>query len=152
MRIKGSLLLAATALLVAMIVPGMASAHGTHVKAKMSGDQVVGQAAGAPGAEGTANLHLLRNKGKVRFTISYSGIGSRDGLEIGVYTGKRGENGNEQFNLVDQEKQDPIKGSVSGVAKRTLKKITRSPRRYHVNVKTDRYPVDGAMRGQLKGV
>jgi hypothetical protein len=151
MRIKGTLLLAAGALLVAMIVPGMASAHGTHVKAKMSGDQVVGQP-GAPGGEGTANLHLLRNKGKVRFTISYSGIGSRDGLEIGVYTGKRGENGNEQFNLVDQEKQDPIKGSVSGVAKRTLKKITRSPRRYHVNVKTARYPTDGAMRGQLKGV
>ena len=151
MRIKGTLLLAAGALLVAMIVPGMASAHGTHVKAKMSGDQVVGQP-GATGGEGTANLHLLRNKGKVRFTISYSGIGSRDGLEIGVYTGKRGENGNEQFNLVDQEKQDPIKGSVSGVAKRTLKKITRSPRRYHVNVKTARYPTDGAMRGQLKGV
>jgi hypothetical protein len=151
MRIKGTLLLAATALLVAMIVPGMASAHGTHVKAKMSGDQVVGQP-GAPGGEGTANLHLLRNKGKVRFTISYSGIGSRDGLEIGVYRGKRGENGNEQFNLVDQEKKDPIKGSVSGVAKPTLKKITRSPRRYHVNVKTARYPVDGAMRGQLKGV
>jgi hypothetical protein len=151
MRIKGSLLLAATALLVAMIVPGMASAHGTHVKAKMSGDQVVGQP-GAPAGEGTANLHLLRNKGKVRFTIGYSGIGSRDGLEIGVYSGKRGENGNEQFNLVDQEKKDPIKGSVSGVAKRTLKKITRSPRRYHVNVKTARYPVDGAMRGQLKGV
>ena len=151
MRIKGTLLLAAGALLVAMIVPGMASAHGTHVKAKMSGDQVVGQP-GAPGGEGTANLHLLRNKGKVRFTIGYSGIGSRDGLEIGVYSGKRGENGNELFNLVDQEKKDPIKGSVSSVAKPTLKKITRSPRRYHVNVKTDRYPVDGAMRGQLKGV
>ena len=151
MRIKGTLLLAATALLVAMIVPGMASAHGTHVKAKMSGDQVVGQA-GAPAGEGTANLHLLRNKGKVRFTIRYSGIGSRDGLEIGVFRGRRGENGNEQFNLVDQEKKDPIEGSVSGVAKRTLKKITRSPRRYHVNVKTTRYPTDGAMRGQLKGV
>jgi hypothetical protein len=41
---------------------------------------------------------------------------------------------------------------VNGVASGLLKKMTRSPRRFHVNLKTDAYPVDGAMRGQLKGV
>jgi hypothetical protein len=151
MRIKGSLLLAATALLVAMIVPGMASAHGTHVKAKMSGSQVVGQA-GAPGGEGTTRLHLLRNKGRVCFRIKYSGIGSRDGLEIGVYTGKKGENGNQVITLVETEKKDPIEGCVNGIPKSTLRKITRRPNRYHVNLKTANYPTDGAMRGQLKAV
>jgi CHRD domain len=151
MRIKGTLLLAASTLLVAMILPGMASAHGTHVKAKMSGDQVVGQE-GAPGGEGTTKLHLLRNKGRVCFTIKYSGIGSRDGLEIGVYKGRKGENGNQVITLVETEKKDPIEGCVNGLPKSTLKKITRSPRRYHVNLKTTKYPTDGAMRGQLKAV
>jgi CHRD domain len=151
MRIKGTLLLAATALLVAMIVPGMASAHGTHVKAKMSGDQVVGQE-GAPGGEGTTKLHLLRNKGRVCFTIKYSGIGSRDGLEIGVYKGRKGENGTQVITLVETEKKDPIEGCVNGIPKSTLRKITRNPRRYHVNLKTAKYPTDGAMRGQLKAV
>jgi hypothetical protein len=151
MRIKYTLLLAATALLVAMIVPGMASAHGTHVKAKMSGSKVVGQA-GAPNGEGTAKLHLLRNKSRVCFTIKYTGIGSRNGLEIGVYKGKTGQNGNQVITLVETEKKDPIEGCVNGIPRSTLRGITRSPHRYHVNVKTDLYPDDGAMRGQLKAV
>ncbi|MGH2991930.1 MAG: CHRD domain-containing protein [Solirubrobacterales bacterium] len=151
MRLKGSLLLAAAGLLVAMIVPGAASAHGTHVKAKMAGSKVVGQP-GAPNGEGTAKLHLLRNKSRVCFRIKYTGIGSRDGLEIGVYTGKTGENGNQKVTLVETEKKDPIEGCVNGVAKSTLKKITRKPHRFHVNLKTDLYPVDGAIRGQLKAI
>src|SRR3990170_2349094 len=101
MRLKGSLLLAASALLVALTVPGTASAHGTHVKAKMSGSQVVGQA-GAPNGEGVASLHLLRQKSKVRFRVKFSDIGGEAGLDIGVYSGKRGENGSLQFTLTDQ--------------------------------------------------
>jgi hypothetical protein len=86
------------------------------------------------------------------FTIKYSGIGSRDGLSIGVYRGKKDQNGAEKLVLVNQEKKDPIHGCVNGVAKGLLKKMTRSPHRFHVNLKTDTYPVDGAMRGQLKGL
>jgi CHRD domain len=151
MRLRFCLPLAAGALLVAMIVPGMASAHGTHVKAKMSGSKVVG-AAGAPNGTGTTRLHLLRNKSRVCFTIKYSGIGSRNGLDISVYQGKSGQNGNEVFNLVNQEKKDPIEGCVNGVARSTLRQITRNPHKYHVNLKTDLYPTDGAIRGQLKAI
>jgi len=151
MRPKSSLLLAAVVLLVAMIVPGTASAHGTHVKAKMAGSKVVGEP-GAPNGEGTANLHLLRKKNRVCFTIEYTGIGSRNGMEIGVYRGKKGENGNQKITLVETEKKDPIEGCVNGIAKSILKKITRSPHRFHVNLKTDKYPVDGAIRGQLKAI
>jgi CHRD domain len=151
MRLRICLPLAAGALLVAMIVPGTASAHGTHVKAKMDGSKVVGQP-GAPGGEGTARIHLLRNKGRACFRIEYSGIGSRDGLEIGVYKGRKGQNGNQVITLVETVKKDPIEGCVNGIPRSTLRKITRSPRRYHVNLKTDRYPVDGAIRGQLKAV
>jgi hypothetical protein len=151
MRLKGSLLLAAGALLVAMIAPSTASAHGTHLKAKMAGSKIVGQP-GAPGGEGTAKLHLLRGKQRVCFRIKYSGIGSRDGMEIGVYRGKKDQNGAQKITLVESEKKDPIEGCVNGIPKRTLKKMTRSPHRFHVNLKTDKYPVDGAIRGQLKAL
>jgi CHRD domain len=151
MRIRYSVFVAAAALLAAMIVPGMALAHGTHQKAKMSGSKVVGQP-GAPNGEGTAKLHLLRGKGRVCFTIKYSGIRSRDGLNIGVYRGKKDQNGAEKIVLVNKEKKDPIHGCVNDVANGLLRKMTRSPHRFHVNLKTDAYPVDGAMRGQLKAL
>jgi CHRD domain len=151
MRLKASLVLTAAALVAAMVVPATASAHGTHLKAKMAGSKVIGES-GASGGEGTAKLHLLRKKERVCFTINYSGIGSRNGLEIGVYRGKKDENGAQKITLVETEKKDPISGCVDGITKRLLKKITRSPRRFHVNVKTAKYPDDGAIRGQLKAI
>lgn len=149
MRIRVTVLGAAAALLAAMVAPGLASAHGTHVKAKMSGSKIVGNP-GAPNGKGTAKLHLLRQKGKVRFQVSFKRIGGKKGLDIGVYRGKSGKNGNEQFTLADQSEASPIKGNVTNVPKKKLQKIAGSPNRYHVNVKNNTYPVDGAIRGQLK--
>jgi CHRD domain len=151
MRIKRSVAIGAVGLMAALVVPGIASAHGTHVKAKMSGDQVVGQA-GAPNGTGTAKLHLLRQKSKVCFTVKYEQIGSRKGLDVGVYKGKRNQDGALQFTLVDEDLKSPIKDCVTGVSKKTLKKITRNPHSYNIDVKTDKYPQDGAIRGQLKAV
>lgn len=148
MRMKLTVLAGAAALLVAIAMPGMASAHGTHLIAKMNGNQVVGDP-GAPGGKGTTRLHLLRNKGKVCYKVKYQGIGGRDGLNVGVYRGKKGKNGNEQF-VVETEKRSPIKGCVSGIRKKLLKRMLRNPKAYHVTLKTDKYPVDGAIRGQLK--
>ena len=149
MRLRLCVPLAAGALLVAMIVPGAAFAHGTHIKAKMSGSKVVG-AAGAPNGNGTANLHLLRGKGQVKYKVKFSKIGGKAGLNIGVYKGDKGENGAEQFVLVDQPTNSPAKGKATGIPSGTLKKITRNPHKYHVTVKNDSYPTDGAIRGQLK--
>jgi hypothetical protein len=39
-----------------------------------------------------------------------------------------------------------------GVSEKILKKMTRNPHSYNVDVKTDRYLQDGAIRGQLKAV
>jgi hypothetical protein len=155
--VPGGILALAAALLVWMVVPGSASAHGTHVKAKMSGDQVVG-GPGAPNGEGTAKLHLWQENGEeaVCFTVKYNGIESRKGLDVAVYKGKRNENGALQFRLVNEDLKSPIEGRGNcvtglgpGSAPKKLNKITRNPRRYNVNVKTDKYP-DGAIRGQLK--
>jgi hypothetical protein len=149
MRTKSSVAIGAVALTAALIVPGMASAHGTHIKAKMSGSQVVGQA-GAPNGKGRTYLHILRQKSAVRFKVNYSKIGGRAGMNIGVYSGKRGENGNLEFTLADKPSSSPVKGIATGVPIKTLKQMTRSPHRYHVSLKTDTYSVDGAIRGQLK--
>ena len=149
MRLRICVPLAACALLAAMVLPSAAFAHGTHVKAKMSGSKVVG-AAGAPNGNGTANLHLLRGKGQVKYKVKFSKIGGKSGLNIAVYRGKKGQNGNEQFELVDQSTNSPAKGKATGISGGTLRKITRNPHQYHVTVKNDAYPTDGAIRGQLK--
>lgn len=147
MRIKLSVLAASCALLAAMAMPALASAHGTHLVAKMKGSKVVG-GDGAPGGKGTAKLHVLKGKQRICFRIKFSGIGSRDGLNVGVYRGQRGKNGNEQFEL-EATKRSPFSGCVDGIKKKLLKKMTQRPKRYHVNLKTDRYPTYGAIRGQL---
>jgi CHRD domain len=149
MRLRVFVPLAAAALVAAMILPAAAFAHGTHVKAKLSGSKVVG-AAGAPNGNGTANLHLLRGKGQVKYKVKFSKIGGKAGLDIAVYKGKKGQNGAEQFDLVGQATNSPAKGKATGISAQTLKKITRNPHRYHVTVKNDTYPTDGAIRGQLK--
>ena len=153
--VPGGILALAAALLVWMVVPGTAAAHGTHLKAKMAGSK-----SGAPNGKGTAKLHLLPTskptdklgQQRVCFRIKYSGIGSRKGLSIGVYRGKEDE---AELQLVREEKKSPIHGCGrrlglrNGIPRSLLKEMTRSPRRFNVNLKTDKYP-DGAIRGQLK--
>lgn len=149
MRLRVCVPLAACALFAAMILPSAAFAHGTHVQAKLSGSKVVG-AAGAPNGKGKAQLHLLRGKGQVKYKVKFSRIGGKSGLNIGVYKGKSGKNGNEQFTLVSGSTDSPAKGKATGISSQTLRRIARNPHLYHVNVKNDSYPTDGAIRGQLK--
>lgn len=130
------------------LVPATAVAA-PKVKAKMTGDQVVGQP-GAPNGQGTAKLHLLRGKGKVRFQVSYKKIGGKKNLDIGVYRGKKGANGDAVFTLTDVQEASPIKGVVTNLPTKTLKQISRNPNQYNVAVKNKAYPTDGAIRGQLK--
>jgi hypothetical protein len=151
MHTKLSALAATAALAALLIAPSAASAHGTHLKAKMSGDQIVG-ADGAPNGTGRANLHVLKNKGKLCFEVQWDRIGNKTGLNIGVYSGKSGKNGNELISLVDTKQNDPVEDCVTGVDTQDLKAIAKHPENYHVNVKNKKYPKDGAIRGQLKAV
>ena len=151
MRKRISLMAAACCLVAAAVVPSAASAHGTHLKAKMSGDQVVG-AAGAPDGTGRANLHVLKGKNRLCFEVQWSNIGDKQGLNIGVYSGKAGKNGNEVVSLVTKKSASPIEGCIDDVSTGTLKALSQHPENYHVNVKNKAYPKDGAIRGQLKAV
>jgi hypothetical protein len=151
MRIRITMAAAASCLAVAAVAPSMASAHGTHLKAKMSGDQVVG-AAGAPDGTGTAKLHLLKDKNRICFDVKWDSIGNKQGLNIAVYSGAEGENGDEVVTLVDEKLSSPVEGCVEDVASKTLRQLNKKPHEYHVNVKNKKYPRDGAIRGQLKAV
>jgi hypothetical protein len=138
--VPGGIIALAAALLVWMVVPGTAAAHGTHQKAKMAGSKVIGQS-GAPNGEGTAKLHLLPTSKpvdkaglqRVCFTIKYSGIGSRKGLSIVVSRGKEDGNG---LLLVREEKKPPIHdcgkkfGLHDAIPRSLLMEMTRSPRRF----------------------
>jgi hypothetical protein len=149
MRSKLTTIAAAGCLTAFLIVPATASAHGTHLKAKMTGEQVVGQS-GAPNGEGKARMHVLKKKGRLCFRVQWSGIGGTRGLNVGVYSGATGENGNEVVALpLANETNKSIEGCADA-AKSILRKLNRNPHLYHVNVKTDKYPTDGAIRGQLK--
>lgn len=151
MRIRNSLAAAAGCLAIAVVLPATASAHGTHLKAKMSGSQVVG-AAGAPEGTGRANLHVLKDKGRLCYEVQWNKIGNSQGLNIGVYSGKAGKNGNEVVSLTTVKQSSPVEGCVDGVSTGTLKALAQNPENYHVNIKNKKYPKEGAVRGQLKAV
>ena len=151
MRIRVSLAVAASCVAVAAVVPSIASAHGTHLKAKMSGSQVVG-AQGAPNGTGTAKLHVLKDKNRLCYDVKWDSIGNSQGLNIGVYKGAEGKNGSEVVSLTTQKHPSPVEGCVDGVSTGDLKAIAKNPHLYHVNIKNKKYPTDGAIRGQLKAV
>ncbi len=148
MRTRLGVLTLAATIGCTMLVPAVALA-GPKVKANMTGEQVVGQP-GAPGGKGTAKLHLLRQKQKVRFQVSYAQIGGKAGLNIAVYQGKKGQNGDLVFTLTKVREASPVKGVATGIPTKTLKQISRNPNHYNVAVKNSAYSTDGAIRGQLK--
>jgi hypothetical protein len=151
MRIRNSLAVAASCVAVAAVVPSVASAHGTHLKAKMSGDQVVG-AQGAPNGTGKARLHVLKGENRLCYNVKWDRIGNSQGLNIGVYKGAAGKNGSEVVSLTTEKTPSPAKGCVEGVSTGDLKALAKNPHLYHVNIKNKKYPSNGAVRGQLKAV
>jgi hypothetical protein len=140
---------AAGCLVALLILPAAASAHGTHLKAKMTGEQVVGEP-GAPGGEGKTRVHLLKGKERLCFKSTWSGVGGTRGLNIGIYSGEAGENGNEVVALAPRSETNRSAEGCVDVPKSTLRKLNRNPHLYHVTLKTNKYPNDGAIRGQLK--
>jgi hypothetical protein len=152
MRIRITLATAVSCLAVAAVVPSVASAHGTHLKAKMSGDQVVPSGSGAPNGTGVAKLHVLKDKNRLCYDVKWDSIGNSQGLNIGVYKGAEGKNGSEVVPLTTQKHPSPVDGCVDGVSTGDLKAIAKNPHLYHVNIKNKKYPTDGAIRGQLKAV
>lgn len=150
MRVRITAVAAACAA-VALLAPAGASAHGTHLKATMTGEQVVGSK-GSPNGAGVARTHVLKQKRKVCSKVRWSGIGTTKDLFIGIYSGGAGENGGLLVTLAEGQAESPIEGCTRGLPGSTVRQIARHPKLYHLNVKTRAYPEDGAIRGQLRAV
>jgi hypothetical protein len=153
MRKKVLTLVGGAALVAALLIPTLVMGANTnpHLKARMTGEQVVPAGTGAPEGEGHARVTVRPAKHKLCFKVSYSKIGNKKGLNAGIYHGKKGVNGKLEVQLFSGEKPSPVEDCVRG-SKSTLREIKRHPRQHNVDVKTAKYNEGGAIRGQLKPV
>jgi hypothetical protein len=153
MRRKLLTLLGAGVLVGALAVPSLVLAGGNpanKLKAHMTGAQIVPSGQGAPSGDGNAQVTLRPAKNKICFRVTYKSIGSTKGLNAGIYTGKKGQNGDLYEKLFTGDKPSPVEGCAKNVSNAHLKALRQNPSSFHVNVKTDKYPKYGAIRGQLK--
>jgi hypothetical protein len=153
MRRKLLTMLGAGVLVGALVIPSLVLADGNpanKLKAHMTGAQVVPSGQGAPAGDGNARVTLRPAKQKICFRIAYKSIGPTAGLNAAIYKGKKGENGHFVEKLFKGDKPSPVEGCARNVAKADIKAIRADPRSFHVNVKTDKYKANGAIRGQLK--
>jgi hypothetical protein len=147
MRLRVLLVVTTIALIAAVALPSFASGA-ARLKARMTGAKVVG-AQGSPNGFGKAHLKVNSQKQLVCFRINWSHIGGRGGLNIGIYTGRKGENGNEVIELVGRPQRSPAVG-CEVAASNLLQDIKKNAGDYHINVKNTQYNRFGAIRGQLK--
>jgi CHRD domain len=152
MRTKVLTLMGGAALVAALVVPSLVLAANStsHLKAALTGEQVVPAGTGAPKGEGFAKVDVYPSKHKVCFKVSFKKIGNTAGLNAGIYEGKKGENGKEVVPLFSGKQTSPVKDCVKKQSKSELKHIKKHPHQHNVDVKTAKYNQGGAIRGQLK--
>jgi CHRD domain len=152
MRLRLLTLLGGAVLIGALVVASVALAGGNpanKLHADLTGGQVVG-GQGAPAGSGNARVTLRPRKQKICFRITYKKIGPKKGLNAAIYKGAKGQNGALVQTLFTGKRSSPVKGCAKNVAKADMKAIRAKPRQFHVTVKNDKYPGNGAIRGQLK--
>jgi hypothetical protein len=153
MRWKLLTLLGAAAMVGALAIPSLVLAIDdptNRLRANLTGEQIVPKGEGADAGVGHARVTLFPNKEKVCFRVTYKKIGGKQGLKAGIYEGAKGENGNLAVQLFTGPKPSPVKDCAKGVSKQELKDIKQHPRQHHLNIKNNKYPRYGAIRGQLK--
>ncbi len=151
MRTKVLTVVGGAALIVGLLVPALVLATGSsRLKAEMTGEQVVPAGSGAPKGEGFARVNVYPSKHKLCFRLTYKKIGRTQGLNAGIYEGKKGENGKLEVKLFSGDEASPVENCVKGEPKRKLRRIKKHPRLHNVDLKTDKYNGGGAIRGQLK--
>ena len=145
-KARGGLLITVIAA-VALAVPALVFAGGTNLTANLTGEQEVPSGSGAPNGQGNVDVDLKPKRKEVCFDLSFSGIAGK-ATSSGIFAGKKGEDGATKVVFFEEPTKSPVSDCVKA-KKNLLKKIKRSPRQYHVNVESKKYP-DGAIRGQLK--
>jgi hypothetical protein len=145
--------LGAAAAIGALVIPSLVLGAGdatNRLRADLTGAQVVPAGQGAPAGVGNARVTLFPNQKKVCFRIGYRKIGGHAGLKGGIYEGAKGHNGDLAVALFSGPKPSPVQDCAKGVPTQELKDIKQHPHQHHVNIKNNKYPRYGAIRGQLK--
>jgi hypothetical protein len=144
MRFKILGLIATTALLAALVVPGLVSAAGVIMEAKLKGSEE--PAGGDPNGKGTAEVLAKKKKEIVAFELTYRNIEEASAAHI--HKGKKGVDGPIVVPLVEERFPSGESGRVRNVDSDLIRKITRRPQNFYVNIHNAEYP-GGAIRGQL---
>jgi hypothetical protein len=135
------------ALVAALVLAAPAGAAVKRLEANLSGSQETSPG-GDPDGTGTAKLRLNRQTRRVCFTIRVRDID--DVVAAHIHAGRRGVAGGIVVDLIAApESGERFTGCTEDVARSTIRKILRRPRRHYVNVHTGDYP-GGAVRGQLR--
>lgn len=146
MRIKSIGLIVVAALFAVMVVPTLVSAAAVEMEAKLKGSEEPG--GGEQGGKGTAVILANKKKEKVCFELTYKRIGTPFAAHI--HKGKAGVNGDIVVPLIEDQQGFPsgVTGCVKRVDSDLIRKMTRKPQNYYVNLHNGDFP-GGAIRGQL---
>jgi hypothetical protein len=134
----------AVAAVAALVLPGFVSAAGVEMEAKLKGSEE--PAGGDPNGKGTAEILADKKKEKVCFTLTYKKIG--EPFAAHIHKGKKGVDGPIVVPLVEEQFPSGEEGCVKNVDSGDIRKITKKPQNYYVNIHNDDFP-GGAIRGQL---
>jgi hypothetical protein len=135
------------AFVAALILAAPAGAAVKRFHAEMSGAQEA-PAQGDSDGTGTAALRFDRARSRVCFTIRVSNIG--DVVAAHIHRGGRGVMGDIAVDLITEPASGQrFTGCNEDVPSRLIRRMSRRPGRFYVNVHTADYP-GGAVRGQIR--
>jgi CHRD domain len=137
--------LAAVAAALVLAAPAGAAPRPFH--ATMSGEQETPEA-GDENGSGTAMLRLDRAERTVCFTIRVRRID--DVVAAHIHSGRRGVAGSIVVDLITEPMDGRrFSGCTEDVERALIRRISRNPGRFYVNVHTGDFP-GGAVRGQVR--
>ena len=128
------------ALIATLVLAAPAGAAVKRLQANLSGS-----AATDPDGGGTAKLRLNRERERVCYTITVRQIDD----VVAAHIHRRSDSGIAVDLITAPESGNRFTGCTEDVAKSTIRRILRRPRRFYVNVHTVAYP-GGAIQGRLR--
>ena len=134
-------------LALALALPATA-APGVQLSAKLKGaNEVPGP--GDPNGKGEIFISINKKKRKLCFQLEFKRI--QNPTAGHVHKGKEGVAGDVKVTLFEDAAGLPgptAEGCVKRVKRKTIRRLSRHPDRFYVNLHNGNYP-DGAIRGQL---
>jgi hypothetical protein len=132
-----------------LFVPGASAAPQTRTAKLTGGKEVPGP--GDPNGAGAAIVRTYRQKRRVCFTLTWSGLGPV--VAAHIHAGAAGASGDPVV-VFFQDVQLPqnlkgVSGCTKNVPRPLIGRIQQNPKRYYVNIHTTGFQ-DGAIRGQLR--